>query len=125
MKESEKSDLSKSQDLVMAVTNLISMEEHLTFTAMKTGEKDFYEVARAVRKIRVQCLRDLIGNPKGEIWCTSKHTLSAMMRLMEVASKEEGEKCQEYLKSAFDLYQLFWLFKAAGDGKNGTKTKKS
>jgi len=112
----------------MAVTNLISLEEHLTMTAAKIRENDYYEMARAVRKIRIFCLRELIGDPKGELWCASKHTLSAMMRLFEVASKEEGEKCGQYLNAAFDLYQLFWLYRESGDGfggKHGAKIKKS
>ncbi len=114
MSKKEMGDISKAQDLVMATVNLISLEEHLAFTALKTGEDDFYQLARRVRKIRVKCLKDLIGEPKGELWCSSKHTLSAMMRLFEVASKEEGKKCKEYLNAAFDLYQLFWLFREVG-----------
>lgn len=121
-KGSEKGDISKAQDLVMAAVHLISLEEHLAFTAMKTGEHDFYEIARAVRKMRVHCLRELIGEPRGELWCASKHVLSALMRMIEVASKEKDEKCKYYLKAAFDLYQLFWLFKEVG---YGTKAKKS
>ncbi len=113
---SKKGDISKAQDLIMAVANMISLEEHLAFTAMKTGERDFYEIARGVRKLRISCLRELIGNPKGELWCASKHTLSAMMRMLEVASKDE-KKCEQYLKAAFELYQLFWLFKEAGSEK--------
>lgn len=120
--QKDKGDISKAQDLVMAVTNLISLEEHLAFTAMKTGEHDFYEIARSVRKLRVGCLKELVGEPRGELWCASKHTLSAMMRLLEVASKEEGKKCEWYLKSSFDLYQLFWLFKEAGT--HGAETQK-
>lgn len=108
-----KGDISKAQDLVMATVNLISLEEHLAFTAMKTGEQDFYEIARNVRKLRIRCLRELVGEPPGELWCSSKHALSAMMRLLEVASKEDGRKCGEYLEAAFDLYQLFWLFREA------------
>ncbi|MBI4018600.1 MAG: hypothetical protein HY368_03250 [Candidatus Aenigmarchaeota archaeon] len=118
---SSKGDVTKAQDLALAVTNLISLEEHLAFTAMKTGNGDFYEMARAVRKIRIMCLRNLIGEPAGELWCSSKHALSAMMRLFEVASKEESAKCEEYMKAAFDLYQLFWLFKEIGN--HGTKAK--
>ncbi|MBS3053683.1 MAG: hypothetical protein J4469_04230, partial [Candidatus Aenigmarchaeota archaeon] len=53
-----KGDISKAQDLVMATVNLISLEEHLAFTAMKTGEQDFYEIARNVRKLRIRCLRE-------------------------------------------------------------------
>ncbi len=125
MSAKEKGDITKAQDLVMAVTNLISLEEHLAFTAMKTQENDFHEIARAVRKIRIKCMKELIGEPRGELWCSSKHTLSAMMRLLEVASKEEGVKCEEYMKAALDLYQLFWLFKqdSVPDGTQTQKTK--
>lgn len=124
MSAKEKGDITKAQDLVMAVTNLISLEEHLAFTAMKTQENDFHEIARAVRKIRVKCMKELIGEPRGELWCSSKHTLSAMMRLLEVASKEEGAKCEEYMRAAHDLYQLFWLFKQDG-APDGTQTQKT
>ena len=121
----ERGDLSKAQDLVMATVNLISLEEHLAFTALKTGEQDFYEIGRHVRKIRIRCLRELVGEPKGELWCSSKHTLSAMMRLFEVASKEEGERCKSYLDAAFDLYKLFWLFReSAKSGKDEAKPAK-
>ena len=122
---SSKGDITKAQDLVLAVTNLISLEEHLAFTSMKTGNKDFLEMGRLARKIRIMCLRDLIGEPQGELWCSSKHTLSAMMRLMEVASKEEGQKCDHYMEAAFDLYQLFWLFKeVSGNEPEAKKAKK-
>ena len=124
MSAKEKGDITKAQDLMMAVTNLISLEEHLAFTAMKTQENDFHEIARAVRKIRVKCMKELVGEPRGELWCSSKHTLSAMMRLLEVASKEEGARCEEYTRAARDLYQLFWLFKQDG-APDGTQTQKA
>jgi len=124
MSAQEKGDITKAQDLVMAVTNLISLEEHLAFTAMKTQESDFSEIARAVRKIRVMCMKNLIGEPRGELWCSTKHVLSAMMRLLEVASKEEGVRCTEYTKAASDLYQLFWLFKQDGIN-NAAQTQKT
>jgi len=118
-------DISKAQDLTMAVVNLISLEEHLAFTAVKTREPDFYEMARGVRKLRVQCLRELIGEPRGEVWCSVKHCLSALMRLTEVASKEKKEaKCGFYLNSAFELYELFWLLREAGGGLHEIKVEK-
>ncbi|MBI4017651.1 MAG: hypothetical protein HY366_01750 [Candidatus Aenigmarchaeota archaeon] len=113
MKE-DRGDISKAQDLTMAVVNLISLEEHLAFTAAKTGEDDFYEMGRDVRALRVRCMKDLIGEPRGELWCSTKHTLSAVMRLLEVASKESGKKCAFYRKAAFDLYKMFWLFREVG-----------
>ena len=125
MKE-DRGDVSKAQDLAMAAANLISLEEHLAFTAAKTGENGFYELSRDARTLRIRCMKELIGEPRGELWCSTKHTLSAMMRLLEVASKENGEKCAFYRKAAFDLYKMFWLFREVGmdDKKAKGKTRR-
>jgi len=110
--EEIKADLTYKEDLSIAVMNLIATEEHLAFTAMKSKNEIYLDVLKEVRKLRVSLLKKLIGTPPYEIWCVSKHLLSATMRLMESSTKHLGEGNEEALrleKSAFDLYSLFWL----------------
>ncbi len=57
-------------------------------------------------------MKKIVKENEGEVWCTSKHLLSASMRLMEVGTKylTKGDKNQanSYFKKSFDLYNLFW-----------------
>ncbi len=106
-----KVDLTYKEDLSIAIMNLIAVEEHLAFTSMKTGNDMYLDVLQEVRKLRVELLKKLIGSPNGELWCISKHLLSATMRLMESSTKYMGKDNNEAMKlekSAFDLYSLFW-----------------
>ena len=68
--------------------NLISIEEHLFFTYNKTGDKKYLGLLKEVREGRKKYLAQIVKNPKGELWCISKHLLSASMRLMEVGTKK-------------------------------------
>ena len=108
-----KADLTYKEDLSIAVMNLIAVEEHLAFTAMKTNNDMYLDVLKEVRKLRVELQKKLIGSPNGELWCISKHLLSATMRLMESSTKYVGEnkndEAMKLEKSAFDLYSLFWF----------------
>lgn len=112
MEKSEKLDLSSDEDLSIAVMNLISIEEHLFFSGGKTGKTHYYEVLEKVRNMRKELLKLLVKDYEGEIWCISKHLLSASMRLMEVGtkhqSKGEHDKANEMFKKSYDLYNLFW-----------------
>ncbi|HLC39967.1 MAG TPA: hypothetical protein VJJ76_03790 [archaeon] len=115
-----KADLTYKEDLSVAVMNLIAIEEHLAFTAMKTGNDIYLDVLKEIRKLRVTLLKKLIGSPEGELWCISKHLLSATMRLMESSTKHLGEDNEEAMKlekSAFDLYSLFWFLNKGAEKK--------
>ncbi|MEK6863013.1 MAG: hypothetical protein AABW57_02530 [Nanoarchaeota archaeon] len=104
-------DLSKQEDLSIALMNLISLEEHFYFSSMKTGNKAYLDMLNSVRTLRKNLLKKIVKNPKGEEWCISKHLLASSMRLIEVGTKElqENEKEAElYFKSAFELYSLFF-----------------
>ncbi|MBI1969895.1 hypothetical protein HYS48_04325 [Candidatus Woesearchaeota archaeon] len=104
-------DLSKDEDLSIALMNLISLEEHLYFSAMKTGNKQYFPMLQAVRQLRIKLLKRIVKNPKGEEWCISKHLLAASMRLMEVGTKELSEGKEDALslfQSSFHLYSLFF-----------------
>jgi predicted S18 family serine protease len=104
-------DLSADEDLALAVMNLISMEEHLYFTAKKTGKDKYFDLLNYVREIRKKMMERLIGKPEGELWCFIKHTLSATMRLIEVGTKLQNQNKKDEAKEVFDLaYELFNIF---------------
>ena len=62
--------------------------------------------------MRKELLKKIIKEYEGEVWCISKHLLSASMRLMEVGTKaltKENKQEAEYMfKKAYELYSLFW-----------------
>jgi hypothetical protein len=104
-------DLSADEDLALAVMNLISMEEHLYFTAEKTSKDEYFNLLNQVREIRKKMMERLVGKPEGELWCFIKHTLSATMRLIEVGTKLQNQNKKDEAKEVFDLaYELFNIF---------------
>ncbi len=110
--KSGKVDLSSDEDLSIAIMNLISIEEHLFFTAEKTEKPQYLDLLNEVRLMRTELLKKIIKDYEGEVWCISKHLLAASMRLMEVGTKEQkkGNKKEAWdlFKKAFHLYSLFW-----------------
>ena len=112
VEKGQKLDLSSGEDLSIGIMNLISIEEHLFFSAGKTGQTKYYDLINEVRRMRVELLKELIPNYGGEEWCISKHLLAASMRLMEVGTKSQTKgdtaKAYEYFKKSYDLYNLFW-----------------
>lgn len=105
-------DLSSDEDLSIALMNLVSLEEHFYFTAMKTDNQKYLEMLDSVRELRKKLLKRIVTDPKGEEWCISKHLLAASMRLIEVGTKALSKRNQKdantLFKSAFDLYSLFF-----------------
>ena len=104
-------DLSKQEDLSIALMNLISLEEHFYFSAMKTENKIYLDMLNSTRTLRKTLLKKIVKNPKGEEWCISKHLLASSMRLIEVGTKElqdNEEEASFYFKAAFELYSLFF-----------------
>lgn len=112
MKKQNKKDLSSDQDLSIAVMNLISIEEHFFFTGAKLGKTEYYDLILDVREMRKELLQKLIKEYEGEVWCISKHLLSASMRLMEVGTKQlsmgNKQEAYELFDKAYHLYSLFW-----------------
>lgn len=108
----KKLDLSSSEDLSIGIMNLIAIEEHLFFTSQKTGKSSYLDLLKEVREMRVELLKKIIKDYEGEVWCISKHLLSASMRLMEVGTKELGKgnkkEAEELFDKAYKLYSLFW-----------------
>jgi hypothetical protein len=105
-------DLSSDEDLSIGIMNLISIEEHLFFTANKTNKDKYYALLNEIREIRKTLLKEIIRDYEGEIWCISKHLLAASMRLMEVGTKAltkgEDEKAKERFQQSYRLYMIFW-----------------
>jgi len=112
MKKQNKKDLSSDQDLSIAIMNLISIEEHFFFTGAKLGKTEYYDMIGEVREMRKELLLKIVKDPEGEIWCISKHLLSASERLMEVGTKQLGmgrkEEAYNMFDKSFTLYSLFW-----------------
>jgi hypothetical protein len=112
MEKGEKLDLSSDEDLSIGIMNLISIEEHLFFTYNKTKNIKYLDLLDEVRQMRKSLLKRIIKDYEGEVWCISKHLLSASMRLMEVGTKflTKGDKKQakEMFEKSYQLYSLFW-----------------
>ena len=105
-------DLSSGEDLSLAIMNLIGIEEHMFFTSQKLGDIKYLEVLNTAREMRKELMKKIVKEGQGEVWCTSKHLLSASMRLMEVGTKYltkgDNKEAFEYFKKSYDLYNLFW-----------------
>lgn len=105
-------DLSSDQDLTIGIMNLISIEEHLMFSGAKTGKTSYYDLIKQVREMRKNLMQKVIPTYEGEVWCISKHLLSASMRLMEVGTKQQtlnnDEEAYNLFNQAYELYCLFW-----------------
>lgn len=111
----KKLDLSSEEDLSIGIMNLISIEEHLFFTAQKTGKQEYLDLLSEVRAMRIELLKQIIKDYEGEVYCISKHLLAASMRLMEVGNKElkkdtsaSRRKAWDLFEKAYKLYNLFW-----------------
>ena len=50
-------DLSADEDLSIAIMNLISIEEHMYFSGMKTDDAKYFELLKSVREMRESCSR--------------------------------------------------------------------
>ena len=115
-------DLSSGEDLSIGIMNLISIEEHLFFTAQKTNptspsglrgaSNKYLDLLNEVRLMRTSLMKEIIQDYEGEVWCISKHLLAASMRLMEVGTKElkkgNKDKAWDLFEKSYKLYNLFW-----------------
>jgi hypothetical protein len=105
-------DLSSGEDLSVGIMNLIAIEEHLFFTLNKTGNDRYLDLLNEVRLMRTELMKNIVKDPEGEVWCISKHLLSASMRLMEVGTKElkkgDKRKANALFEKSYKLYSLFW-----------------
>ncbi|KKU15900.1 hypothetical protein A3I34_01285 [Candidatus Jorgensenbacteria bacterium RIFCSPLOWO2_02_FULL_45_12] len=129
LRKSGSFDLSMEEDLSIAVMNLVSIEEHLFFTASKTKDSKYLDILNEARGIRKELLGKMIPINEGESWCISKHLLAAAMRIMEVGTKllseNKKEEAEKMFQNAYHLYSAFWGIRlklidvSAGDKSNG------
>ena len=116
-------DITSDEDLGIGIMNLISIEEHLFFTANKTGKPQYYDLLREVREMRKELLKQIVVAFEGEVWCISKHLLAASMRLMEVGTKEltiNGlASAQAYFDKSYRLFRMFWEIVLRQPGSSG------
>ena len=112
MKKQDKMDLSSDQDLSIAIMNLIWIEEHFFFTWAKLQKTEYYDMIKDIREMRKDLLKQIVKEYEWEVWCISKHLLSASMRLMEVWTKQlwiwKEKEAYDLFNKAYDLYSLFW-----------------
>lgn len=108
-------DLSMEEDLSIAIMNLISLEEHLFFTAEKTGKDEYFNLLNQIREIRKQLLVKMVDKHEGEMWCITKHLLATTMRMMEVGTKllssGKKEESRDMFKKAYEIYSIFWVLR--------------
>lgn len=111
IKKEHKLDLSSSEDLSIAIMNLVSLEEHFYFTAKKTNKDKYFDLQEKARNTRKELLKMIVKDKEGEVWCISKHLLAASMRLIEVGTKYYSENKQDEAKKLFSkAYELYSLF---------------
>jgi hypothetical protein len=122
-------DLSSGEDLSIGIMNLISIEEHLFFTYGKLKKQKYLNILNDVRKMRTELMREIIKDYEGEVWCISKHLLSASMRIMEVGTKElkkgNNKKAQDLFAKSYELYSLFWGLNLSSKDNDSLKQQKT
>ena len=115
LKQKGGADISTTEDLSIAVMNLISLEEHFFFTGVKTKKDEYFDTAFEIREMRKILLKELMPEHEGETWCISKHLLATTMRLFEVGNKlqTEGKKSEAkaMFEKAYQTYSIFWALK--------------
>lgn len=112
--DSKGMDLSRAEDLAVALMHLVSLEEHAFFSARKTGDQKYTQFADKIRTLRRKLMRMLLKESKGndaEKWCMAKHLLGGSMRLYEVGCKFRSEgndlDAEDLFSEAYKCYQRF------------------
>lgn len=125
LKKDNKLDLSREEDLSIAIMNLVSLEEHFFFTASKAGKNEYLDLIKEIREMRKDLLGRMIVKKEGETWCIAKHLLAASMRLIEVGTKLQGEgkkpEAEDMFKKAYRLYSLFWVIRLKAIDASGVQ----
>lgn len=129
LKKQNRLDLSSDQDLVLGIMNLVNLEEDFFLLGARLRNKDYYDLLFKVREMRKTLLQTVIQHYEGEVWCISKHLLSASMRLMQAGFKlieqKKSQLSYELFQVAYDLYSLFWGLNLGVIGKSSNHKPKS
>jgi hypothetical protein len=107
-------DLSRAEDLAVALMHLISLEEHAYFSGQKTSDPKYLAFADKIREARRKLMRRILPEGKGndaETWCMAKHLLGSAMRMYEVGCKYRSEgndlDADDLFGEAYRCYQRF------------------
>lgn len=107
-------DVTYVEDIMMLLTNLISLEEHFGFTAQKIPKmKEYYlKLVDFVRQMRISIQQELgIRELPDELPCSTKHLLASAKRAEEVGTRflkdKNMKKAIQYFDYAYSLYNLF------------------
>lgn len=87
MSGAEKKDVGVVSDLIQALMNTCSIEHHAIMSYNKTKEKKWLELRDISRQIRRRWLDRIVNESKGELWCISKHILTASEAYFEIADR--------------------------------------
>jgi hypothetical protein len=114
----EKIALSVDLELFWAVSNLLQAEEHIIQTLPESPREalaSLCELLGEVRKVRVGLMKKLgFTNPSGEVWCLTKHLISAAYRLTEASEKValhygDHEGARDFAEKATRLKELVMI----------------
>jgi hypothetical protein len=111
----EKIALSVDLELFWAASNLLQAEEHILQSLPESPKEacaGLCELLGEIRRIRVALMKALgFSNPSGEVWCLTKHLISAAYRLMEASEKValhygDLERARDFAEKASRLKEL-------------------
>lgn len=87
--------------------------KNIFFTSAKTSKSEYYDLLNKAGEIRKELLGKIIKQDEGEVWCISKHLLTASMRLMRVGTKQLGignkKEVEDLFVKTYDLLFPFLL----------------
>lgn len=111
-------DVSLFFDLAHALMNIIEMEEHTTFSYVKTGDEKYAYLIPKLRLLRARLLNILNFKMRdgSEAWCLGKHLFSAWYRCYEVVEKllQSGnlEIAEELRTIPLELLEIYVYLKS-------------
>lgn len=117
------SDLGLKNEMAMAISNMIQMEEHLAMTIAETQNKDYLPILEEIRSLRAKYMQNYVGKElSGQIWCFQKHLLSTAFRMVEIGVKNislgNNDDALQNFKDSKELYELSMIMINIENGIN-------
>jgi len=104
-----KEDIGMIDEIIELLKNLTSLEAHAQASYKSTGDERFLKAKAEYRKIRTTWLKKKKKKNFGQIWCQSKHSCEALMRLDEIQTRflsldnfEEAKKVNNHYDIIFN-----------------------
>lgn len=87
--EKNKLDITLIDDLIEALMNLVSLEEHFWYSYQISKDERNLQFLNKIREMRSKWLSLIVteGKKPEQRWCESKHALASAMRLREVGTR--------------------------------------